>query len=66
MPVTFRGILKMAKNSPIENLHMKFCKELLGVQKQTTNVGVLLELGQVPLGIIANKNALKKLGQNNK
>ena len=55
----FWGILKMPKNNPIENLHMKFCKELLGVQRQTTNVGVLLELGQVPLGIKANKNAIK-------
>ena len=55
----FWGILKMPKNNPIENLHMKFCKLLLGVQKQTTNSGVLLELGQVPLHIYAIKNATK-------
>ena len=35
-----------------------FCKQLLGVQRQT-NVGVLLELGQVPLNIYAKKVALK-------
>ena len=55
----FWGILKMSKNNPIENLHMKFCKQLLGVQKQTTNSGVLLELGRIPLEIYAIKNAIK-------
>ena len=38
---------------------MSFCKQLLGVQKQTTNVGVLLELGLIPLSILAQKNAIK-------
>ena len=33
---------------------------MLGIQKQTTNVGVLLELGQIPLHHYAVKNALKK------
>ncbi len=55
----FWGILKMPKNNPYENIHMKFCKQLLGVQKQTTNIGVLLELGQVPLQLYAIKNAIK-------
>ena len=55
----FWGILKMPKNNPLENLHMKFYKQLLGVQKQTTNIGVLLELGLVPLQIYAIKNAIK-------
>ena len=36
-----------------------FCKHLLGVQKQTVNIGVLLELGQVPMNLYANKIALK-------
>ena len=55
----FWGILKLPKNNPIENVHLSFCKQLLGVQKQTTNIGVLLELGQVPLNILAQKNAIK-------
>ena len=55
----FWGILKQPKNNPIENLHMKFCKDLLGVQKQTTNLGVLLELGQTPITLIGKKNAIK-------
>ena len=37
---------------------MMFCKQILGVQKQTT-VGVLLELGRIPLDIYANKFAIK-------
>ena len=53
------GCLKLPKNNPIETLHMTFCKELLGVQKQTTNIGVLLELGRVPLSIYAKKNCVK-------
>ena len=55
----FWGVLKMPKNNPLENLHMKFCKQLLGVQRQTTNIGVLLELGQIPLQIYAIKSAIK-------
>jgi hypothetical protein len=55
----FWGILKPPQNNPIENVHLSFCKQLLGVQKQTTNIGVLLELGQVPLNILAQKNAIK-------
>ena len=55
----FWGILKMPTNNPIENSFMSFCKQLLGVQKQTSNVGVLLELGQIPLMILAQKSAIK-------
>ena len=45
----FWGMLKLPQNNPIENLFMSFCKQLLGVGKQTTNMGVYLELGQIPL-----------------
>ena len=55
----FWGILKLPKNNPIENLHQKCCKQILGVQKQTSNIGVLLELGLVPLSIYAKKTRLK-------
>lgn len=46
------------------------CKQILGVQKQTTNIGVLLELGRVPMCIYAAKAAIKnweriKMGQGN-
>ena len=51
----FWGILELPKNNPIEVMHLSFCKQLLGVQKQTTTIGVLLELGHVPLGIYAKK-----------
>ena len=43
------GVLKLPKNNPIELIHMKFLKQLLGVQTQTSNIGTLLETGRVPL-----------------
>ena len=52
----FWGILKFPQNNPIENVFLSFCKQLLGVQKQTTNKGVLLELGQTS---ISQKNSIK-------
>ena len=54
----FWGILKLPQNNPIENVFMSFCKQLLGVQKQTTNIGVLLELGQIPLSILYQKSSI--------
>ena len=38
---------------------MSFCKQLLGVQRQTTNIGVLLELGRIPIDIYAIKFSIK-------
>ena len=55
----FWGCMKLPKTNPIENLHMMISKQLLGVQKQTTNIGVLLELGRVPLPLKAVKLAIK-------
>jgi hypothetical protein len=55
----FWGCLKLPKNNPIENLHMQFCRQVLGVQKNTTNHGVLLELGRTPLTLEAQRLSLK-------
>ena len=55
----FWGCLKLPKDNPIENFHHMACKHILGVQKQTTNIGVLLELGRIPLKIYAVKAAIK-------
>ena len=55
----FWGCLKLPKNNPIENLYMTFCKAILGVQKQTSNIGSLLELGAVPIMFFGVKNCLK-------
>ena len=54
----FWGCLKLPKVNSIENLHMMMW-ELLGVQKQTTNIGVLLELGRVPMKLHAVSLATK-------
>ena len=55
----FWDYLKLPKNNPIETLHMRICKQILGVQKQTTNIGVLLELGRTPIIISCIKLAVK-------
>ena len=55
----FWGCSKLPKANPIETMYMKFCKDLLGVHITTTNTGVLLELGQIPLCIYGRKNCTK-------
>ena len=55
----FWGCLKNPNDNPIEKLHHMVCKQILGVQKQTTNVGVLLELGRVPLQTFAIRAAIQ-------
>ena len=55
----FWGCLKMPKNNPIEIVQNTFLKDLLGVQKQTTNIGVLLELGKLPILLHARKASIK-------
>ena len=49
----------MPRNNPIENLHMQFCRQILGVQKNTTTHGVLVELGRTPLMLEAQRLSLK-------
>ena len=55
----FWGCLKMPKNNPVENMFVKFSKALLGVQKQTSNIGTNLELGAVPIMFYGIKNCIK-------
>ena len=55
----FWGILKLPKTNPIEVVQNSIYKQLLGVQRQTPTVGILLELGQIPLSIYAKKMAFK-------
>ena len=55
----FWGCLKQPKNHPIEKFFLMFCKQLLGVRKQTNTDGVLLELGLVPITFHAKKLAIR-------
>ena len=55
----FWGCLKQPKNNPIERLFMSFCKQLLGVRKQTHTDGVLQELGLLPIKFNAIKLAVR-------
>ena len=49
----FWGCLKLPKDNQVQILFMSICKQILGVDKQTTNVGVLIELGLIPLHLYA-------------
>ncbi len=42
-----------------DKIHIKFCKTILGVRKQTPNAVILGELGRYPLSLIAKERALK-------
>ena len=55
----FWGCLNPPKNNPIEKLYLRFCKQLLGVRKQTNTTGVLLELGMIPITIHSIKASTK-------
>ena len=37
------------KNLPCERIHLKFCKDILGVHKKSNNFAVWSELGRFPL-----------------
>ena len=54
------GCMKLPKkDNPIEIMQMKVYKQILGVNKQTTNLGVLLELGRQTLDVYCNKTGIK-------
>ena len=49
----------MPKNNPIENVLYSFLKQLLGVGSKTSTVGILLETGNIPLSLNAQKACIK-------
>jgi len=52
----------------VDKLHIRFCKYLLGVKKQTPTYAVYGELGRVPLSVICKERAVKfwlKIMKNN-
>ena len=55
----FWGCLNAPKSNPVDTLHHMVCRQLLRVGKYTANIGVLLELGRVPLHISAVKLSVK-------
>ena len=42
----------------VDKIHIRFCKHILSVNKQTTNYAVLVELGRIPLSIVCKERAL--------
>ena len=43
----------------IDKLHIRFCKYILGVRKQTPNAAVYGELGRFPLSLVARERCIK-------
>ena len=56
----FWGCIKQPKNHPIVNFHNMFCKQLLGVRRQTSNAAVLQEIGLLPISLHITKIAMRK------
>ena len=53
------GIPKFLDSLDIENVHVKFCKFLMGVNKRAVNLAVKGELGRFPVGISCMLQAFK-------
>jgi len=53
------GIENMKIGNPIESVHIKFCKMLLGVRKTATNSACLAELGQLPMHLEAKLRTIR-------
>ena len=49
----------MPKVNPTGLVQDRFLKELLGVQKQTTNVGALLKIGKLPIWLHVKTASVK-------
>lgn len=43
------NLLSLGDKLPVEKVHLKFCKFLLGVNRRTTNIAVRAELGRRPI-----------------
>ena len=43
------NLLSLAEKLPMEKIHLKFCKFILGVNRKTTNIAVRAELGRRPI-----------------
>ena len=52
------GRLKMPKSNPIDLMQIKFLKQVLGVQTQTTGNGVILVTGSVTFDHLCKKDKL--------
>ena len=53
------GILNFLHSLDIKNVHVKFCKFLLGVNKRAVNLAVKGDLGRFPIGISCMLQAFK-------
>jgi hypothetical protein len=61
VPILLYGseVWGVSATSEVDKLHIKFCKRILGVKRQTPNVAVLGELGRLPIAIKCKERVLK-------
>ena len=59
--IDFRGCFRISFNdqNPVEKLHLKLCKEILGVKKTTSNIAARCELGRQQLFIVGFQSTVK-------
>jgi hypothetical protein len=43
------GMMQLDDKSPLEKVHIHFCKEILGIGKKSSNYGSRAELGRSPI-----------------
>ena len=48
-------------NNSIETFHLRFCKNMLGVHRGTSNIGTLAEIGRYPLATEIHKRMVRYL-----
>jgi hypothetical protein len=51
--------------TPIENLHLSFCKYVLCIRKKASNLAVRLELGRLPVENFIQSQTLLYLARQN-
>jgi hypothetical protein len=51
--------MKLINNCPFEKIHIQFCKLLVGVRKQTSNIATRAEIGRFPLIIEVHISIIK-------
>ena len=56
-------ILAMIDSSQVEKTHLKFCKYILGLSKQSVNIAARAELAQYPIDVFIKVQSLKYLAR---
>ncbi|MES9881010.1 MAG: reverse transcriptase domain-containing protein [Sedimenticola sp.] len=60
-PILLYGseVLGISCESEIDKIHIKYCKSILGLKRQTPNAAVYGELGRLPISILCKERVLR-------